>query len=191
MRGLPLQLTIPQPEPEIVPEPISEPEPQIIVIPIYMPEPTTPEPAAEPATPAVDSQQEKKSEVPVKKTTLEIIGPIKGKGLGRKYIASDKVVDESNYIELGIIVRNAEDKILTDVTCVITATDATQNKTINSTGNVTPIYKNGIKKVVHYYPFSYEFKTPGKHVITFVCDGITKEITLEVEKSIDAIDTAQ
>lgn len=77
----------------------------------------------------------------------------------------------ANSINIGAIVRDSNGNALNNVVVAITATDATQNKTLNSTGNVTPTYPGGVKKFVPYYPFSYLFKTSGEHTITFTVEG--------------------
>lgn len=113
-------------------------------------------------------------------STIKIISPIPGKGLGREYKASSQVVDESNYIELGLVVRSDAGQSRNDLQVVITATDSSQNKTLNGTGNETKIYNNGVAEVVSYYPFHYEFKTAGQHTITFSADGLTDHVELTV-----------
>jgi len=113
-------------------------------------------------------------------TTIEIISPIGGKGLGRTYQASPEIVDELNYIEIGAIIRNEDGVVVKDATVVVEATDASQNKELVGTGDLTPIYPNGKKTFVSYYPFHYEFKTSGDHTITFTTNGVSEEVTVTV-----------
>ena len=87
-------------------------------------------------------------------TTIEIISPIAGKGLGRTYTAQPEIIDESNYIEIGIVARTNDGLVHSDLVVTITATDESQNKILNGTGITTKIYKNGIPETVLYYPFS-------------------------------------
>lgn len=112
---------------------------------------------------------------------LEIINPISGKGFeeAKEYLARPEVVDELNYIELGLIVRVDRTEVK-DKSVEIKATDATQNKSFTGTGNLATIYLDGLKKIVSYYPFRYEFKTEGEHVIDFLCEEITEKLTLNV-----------
>ncbi len=114
------------------------------------------------------------------KDSIKVISPINGKGLGRKYVANKEIVDESNYIELGLIVRNDAGESMKDAKAVIEATDEDQNKTLIGTGNVTKIYNGEIPESVYYYPFHYEFKNAGQHTITFTANGMTEVITLDV-----------
>ena len=112
---------------------------------------------------------------------LQIIDPIPGKGRGRQYIANlNGIENESNYIELGLVLRNDDGKPVNNLQVTITATDSTQNKTLNSTGNVKKIYKDGVPELVHYYPFHYEFKTAGTHTITFSANDMQEVVVLEV-----------
>ena len=111
-------------------------------------------------------------------TTIEIISPIPGKGLGRTYTAQAEIVDESNYIELGLICRDGQGNALKTPEVTIVATDTAQNKTLNGTGNVLPIGEKKVK--TPFYPFHYEFKTVGDHTITFTCNGVSDSVTLTV-----------
>ncbi len=117
------------------------------------------------------------------KASLEIVSPIPTKGLGRTYKASSQVIDELNYIYIGLIVRNDAGEPVKDVVVNVTATDGTQNKTLNGTGNVYPRYEGDSKIITPYYPFNYEFKTGGDHTITFTALGMVKSVTLTVAAS--------
>lgn len=140
------------------------PAPAPVQNPTPMPEPT-PAPAPAPSL-----------------ARIEIISPFPGKGLGREYRAATSTApyDESNYIELGAVCYDDEGKVTNTAEVQVTATDASQNKTMANTGNVTPRYVNGVKETIYYYPFHYEFKTAGDHVITFTCGQKTESVTLKV-----------
>ena len=120
-------------------------------------------------------------ETPVSKARIDIISPFPGKGLGRAYKAAPQISDESNYIEIGAVVYDDAGDPTNQPTVTIEATDASQNKQLVQTGNVTPIYVNGEKRVVPVYPFHYEFRTAGTHTIKFTSGGITQEVSVEVQ----------
>lgn len=117
-------------------------------------------------------------------TTIQIFNPYPDKGLGRTYRASDKATDESNYIEVGAIVRDENGNYMKDVVVEVTATDSIQNKTLKGTGDVRKVWKNGIPETVHYYHYYYEFKTSGQHTITFTADGVSESVELSVGEAI-------
>lgn len=112
--------------------------------------------------------------------SIEIFSPISGKGLEKEHYECDKVESEENYIYLGAIIRDNGDA-LQDRKVIVTATDVGQNKTMDSTGNWTKIVRKGDKKHVPFYPFNYEFRTAGKHVITFECEGVKESVELLVK----------
>jgi len=112
--------------------------------------------------------------------SLKIISPIPSKGLGRTYVASPEVINDSNYIELGLVVRNNNGESIKNVLVVIESTDASQNKNLEGTGNITTIYNNGIPETVYYYPYHYEFKTSGVHEITFKSNGMIEMVSVNV-----------
>ncbi len=117
---------------------------------------------------------------------LEVINPITGKGIdGRKFKGKSNakaVLDsESNYIEIGVIARNDAGEAVKDATVTVTATDATQNKTMAGTGTLATIHEGEIKKVVPYYHYHYEFNQPGKHEILFECEKTQEKVKLDVE----------
>ena len=112
---------------------------------------------------------------------LEIINPINNKGLGRVYRANDHIESEENYIELGAVVKDDDDNVLKDVVVFVHATDDSQSKILTGTGNVYPI--RGKKRIqTPYYPFHYQFKSKGKHTITFqiVDTDIEKRVEIMV-----------
>lgn len=117
---------------------------------------------------------------PTSMKSITIISPIAIKGLGRTYLSRPNIKDEFNYVELGLIVRDDNGIPVKNVTVVITATDSSQNKTIDVTGDVTPRYEDGVKIKTPYYHFSYAFKTPGEHSITFTAEGLSKVVNFNV-----------
>lgn len=121
-------------------------------------------------------------EQPKSMKSITIFNPYSNKGTGREYSARSQVKDEQNYIILGLIVRDDSGNEIKNVPVTITATDASQNKTLNGTGDIRKIYIDGIPKTVPYYEFYYEFKTPGDHTITFTAEELTTQITLSVSE---------
>lgn len=123
--------------------------------------------------------------------TIEIISPAFGKGLTHPHKALPKVTynpdgtpvdpaiadafNEDNYVELGGVLRDGDGNIVDTETVKITATDASQNKTLNGTGNYSKEV-NG-----NYYPFHYEFYTPGTHTVTFSAHGVSASVDMQVQ----------
>ena len=89
--------------------------------------------------------------------------------------------DETNYISLGLVIKDDVGKIINNDNVVITTTDSRQNKTIADTGDVTSMYEDGVKIKTPYYPFNYYFMTPGEHTIKFFVNGMTESVNLEVK----------
>ena len=116
--------------------------------------------------------------------TLEIYNPITGKGIDKKHTASLVVENEENYVDIGVVVRDEKGVSLCDRKVVITATDSEQNKTLESTGaeHRNREVNDGHKIPMYYYPFHYEFRTEGKHKITFTCEGVKESVEFQVEK---------
>ena len=127
-----------------------------------------PQPAAEP-------------EAPVQSARIEIVSPMGGKGLGRAYKHSPEIVDESNYIELGAVLFGADGEVNKDASMTITATDGEQSEIKIGTGNIQTYYEAGQRKERHYYHFHYEFKTAGKHTITFSALGVQASVEMDVQ----------
>jgi len=138
--------------------------------------------------------------IPTESAIIEIIDAIPGKGLGRKYIAydwdkfnsenipdSERPVnfvfpDESNSIDLGIIIRDSKRQSVKDATLTIEATDNTQNKELVGTG-ITKKMRNEdgeVSEIASYYPYHYDFKTVGKHTLIFSSGGIEVSVDLDV-----------
>ena len=121
---------------------------------------------------------------------LKIFNPIIGKGVygGRDYVAmqgeehNDK---DTDYVELGCIVRDENGKNLHDLTVEVTCTDDTQDKTLVTTGNVTNVYvgegREATKESVYYYAIHYKLKFTGVHSVTFTCQGASKKKTFNVK----------
>jgi len=110
------------------------------------------------------------------KARIEIINPIATKGLNRPHSTSpnfDQYGNPENEIYIGAVVYGEDGEPTRTAVVEVTTTDASQNKMINGTGNVTPIYVNGQKRQTSFYPFSYEIKTVGEHSITFSTNGLT------------------
>lgn len=92
-------------------------------------------------------------------------------------------ISDDNFINTGIVFMDGQSEdISTDRArsrvVTVTATDSTQNKVINGTGTMsTTLYrKQGPALSGYYYPFTYEFRTPGVHTITFTTEGLSKTI---------------
>jgi len=89
---------------------------------------------------------------------------------------------DQNSIVLGAVCRNDEGNATLRHNVHVTATDKNQNKMIKGTGKDTQGIGAVTKvdgKVVSYYPYKYEFKTVGTHVINFKCQGIEDNITIK------------
>lgn len=111
---------------------------------------------------------------PVPAVSIQIVNPLNGKGLGRDpYIASPVIKDESNYIDIGLVVTNPDGSNNNTATVTVTTSDPSQNKELKGTGTFW-----GNPHNVYYYPFEYQFKTAGDHVITFTCEGVSVSVTV-------------
>lgn len=125
---------------------------------------------------------------PVSKARIVIVSPIEGKGLGRTYKANAEAgqkgatILEENYIHIGAVVYDEEGRRRRDVTVEVSATDSSQNKTIEGTGTQGKALIDGVLTRFNYYPFNYEFKTPGTHTITFSALGISQSVEVEVSE---------
>jgi hypothetical protein len=126
-----------------------------------MPEDTQPAPEAS-------------NSLPVALPTITVVSPIPGKGMGREYVASPEIIDESNYVELGAVLKDGQGNELDMSLMTITATDASQNKSLQGTGNYNV-------RVGKYYPFHYEFHSAGHHVVTFTAEGVSVSVEFDVK----------
>lgn len=159
--------TVVQPMPTVIAQSVPQPQPQTAPAPA----PTQTQAVQEPL-PVIQPK--------VSMASIKIINPFPSKGLGRKYTAQKEVVDDSNYIELGLVCRDDMGRPIKDAVVQVNATDSTQDKTINGTGDITKVYNNGIPEVIHYYAYHYEFRTVGDHTITFSCNGMVEPVTVTV-----------
>lgn len=166
-----------QPAPQ---QPVLIAQPIQITLPPTMPEPTVSQPEPQAA--------------PVSQARLEIFSPLAGKGLGREYVAlrdgynpqdPAEHYDESNYIVIGLVIYDDNGNIGTDrtVPVTVTATDGSQNKTMNGTGVMLGQANGSIPGGTFYYSYSYDFKSSGQHTITFQARGMSKAVTLSVKPS--------
>jgi len=118
-----------------------------------------------------------------KSITLELFSPYQSTSINRKLKKSEKFPDmenESNYVDIGLIVRENGTPIK-DRRVTITATDEANPIEKNGTGTVGKVAINGAYVFVPYYHYHYEFKTSGKHKITFATEGETISVELDVE----------
>lgn len=116
---------------------------------------------------------------------LKIINPIIGKGIfdGRKYLSRKKIKDESNYVELALVIKDENGKFDKTQRVEIIATDDKQNKIHNGAGSLVTIQHKGrgqSKKQAFGYPFHYEFNTPGVHKIEFRVPNLSKSATTTI-----------
>lgn len=185
---LPTEPTVETPDPQnasTTPEPITLPAPtqQQTYIPVIIVQ--SPQ-ATAPIEPEPTTMPKKPKEAPVaQNVTLELFAPMAGNWIkDRQYLAEPQqnLVDEYNYVELGLIVRNEAGEALKDVVVSVHTTDPEQNKEINGTGDVRKIYKDGNPTLTPYYAFTYTFKTVGKHEIIFETNGTAVTQTFEIAK---------
>jgi len=132
----------------------------------------TPQPTVAASAPVINQ--------PMPQAKIEIKNPLPGKGLGRTLKWRATPIDELNEINIGAVVTNPDGSINTTATVEITATDASQNKTLQGTGNVSTFGDPNNPK--GYYPFDYYIKESGLHKITFtVVDlGISADVSINV-----------
>lgn len=117
--------------------------------------------------------------------TIEIIDPIENKGRNRKFIVDADPHNDDSFVYLGAVVRDENGSALRNATVNITATDETQNKIIESTGNQKKAVIDGAKVILPFYPYTYQFRTAGKHTITFECEGVTELVELSAEDTLN------
>lgn len=162
---------------------VQMPTPQII---IQMPQ-AQPSQTPVPSPAPVETIMPTQTTMPSQKS-LEIINHQAGQGLilrpSQKFVATGgDLIDsetERSYLNIGLIVRGDDGKSVKDEIVSITTTDSEQNKELNGSGDITKIVnEDGIKEMVYYYPFHYEFRTTGDHAITFQADGITEVVNIK------------
>lgn len=148
---------------------------QAISVPVYIIQlVTTPEPTPQPQPVATVSAPQV-----MQTPTFEVKNPLPGKGLGRTLKWRATPIDELNEVDLGAVLTNPDGSINSTSVVTVTATDETQNKTLNGTGNTSTFGDPNNPKM--YYPFSYYIKTPGLHKITFTSDlGVSVDVSINV-----------
>ena len=115
--------------------------------------------------------------------TIEIFNPIPGKGKNKAHAHNPKgLEDEEDYVELGLIVRDEQGEAVRDRLVTVAATDSAQNKTMDGTGAYRRVFRNGKRPHTPFYPFHYEFKSEGKHTVTFTCEGVSASVELQADK---------
>lgn len=164
---------------------LSSSTPQTIIVtsglPTSTPTTTIQTPTPQPIPPPQLQQLINPIITPMTNARIEIVSPIGTKGLGRSYLARADIKDEFNYVSIGAIIYNDDGSINRTDEMVITATDATQNKTLEGTGDLwANRYVNGEKQPAYYYTFDYQFKTTGDHTITFTAGALTQSVTINV-----------
>ncbi len=125
--------------------------------------------------------------------TIEFINIIPSKGVNKEHRAANKIKNEDNYIDVGLVVRDDSGNCIADADLTIEVTRGqkiTDQITLKGTGNIIPLVEKGVphylnpKKIkTPYYPFHYEFKQSGKHLFTFRSLGAETSIELIVQGS--------
>ncbi len=158
------------------PEPVPQAAAPIFVAsaPVPVPQPLPPQASTPSPMPEPAQAVEPSNALPVAPPTITVVSPIPGKGLGRDYIASDVIVDESNYVEIGAVLKDGKGNELDTPVMTVTTTDPSQNTTLQGTGNYNV-------RVGKYYPFHYEFHSAGQHTITFSAEGVSVSVEFNVK----------
>jgi len=181
------------PQTTVTPEtPSAEPQtaPQTVYVPVYVYQTQEALPTAGGALPAPLPTQQQTPMEPTAPAQILVKSPLPGKGkLDRKYQARATPLDEINEIYLGAVLVRPDGSVENEADMEITATDASQNKTLEGTGNVSSFGDPNNPK--HYYPFRYEFHTTGEHTITFKALGVETSVTINVESEDARPDPAQ
>lgn len=141
----------------------------------YVVNPATVTPVTEPAT-ATPPTPQQVTQTQKDMLTLEVVNPIDGKGIvdGREYVANPNGDGgDLNSVHIGLVVRDLNGNPINTDEVTVTATDKSQNVVMEGTGTTYMAYINGQPVQTWYYPFNYEFKTPGVHTIQF-SDGSVK-----------------
>ena len=177
---------------EPTPVPVTQPVAEVPVVTapvVTQPQVVTQQPTATPYVPVIIIQQPQTApqetvqpvvvaSKPMELAKIEIKNPIGLKGLGRdlKYRAEPK--DELNEIFIGAVLYNPDGSVNQTERMTVTATDSSQDKILEGTGNMSTF--GDINNPKFYYPFTYQFKTPGVHKITFSALGVTEEVSVNV-----------
>lgn len=115
--------------------------------------------------------------------TLQVFEPITGKGIDKKHTSNTKgEKDESDYIHIGLIVREFGNPVKDKTVVIECNKDEEQNVTLEGTGNIQKMGEKPNRTPVPYYPFTYYFKKTGMHRIKFTCDGEEVTIKLQADK---------
>src|SRR3989338_8332727 len=128
--------------------PVQNVQPQVTQTPV--PQSAAPSTSSTPTTTPIPTT----TTTPVSKARIEIINPIATKGLNRPHSTSpqfDQYGNPENEIYIGAVVYGEDGEPTRAAVVQVTATDTSQNKTINGTGNVTTIYVNGQKYQTPFY----------------------------------------
>ena len=137
------------------------------------PAPTVPTAASAPAPTA-----------PASLARIDVINPIAGKGV-RPGISTKGDMDErgnpSNEVVVGAVVYGDDGQPTDSATVTVAPTDAGQGKTIVGTGDVTPIYVNGERRLVPVYMFTYEVKASGPNEIAFSALGTSGKVGFDAK----------
>ena len=137
------------------------------------PAPTVPTAAAAPVPTA-----------PASLARIDVINPIAGKGV-RQGISTKGDMDErgnpSNEVVVGAVVYGADGQPTDSATVTVAPTDAEQGKTIVGTGDITPIYVNGERRLVPVYMFTYEVKASGPNEIAFSALGASGKVSFDAK----------
>lgn len=88
--------------------------------------------------------------------------------------------DSTNTVELRAVVYKDDGSVDRTALVSVTATDSTQNKQLNGTGNMVTFYtKDGQRHDEYGYVFNYGFTSAGPHTITFsAASGLSTSMTL-------------
>lgn len=121
---------------------------------------------------------------------IVVFSPIGGKGYDRGNVSTSADFDERgqprNEIYIAAIVYGTDGQPSSDATVKIDATGPTDTSPENEshmrygTGNVGPIYVDGQKQIVPYYPLDWTVLTAGTHTVKFSALGLEQQITFEV-----------
>lgn len=146
--------------------------PEIQYVPVYITPVTITQ--QEPILPQIAQSQ------PIKMQTakIEIKNPLPRKGLGRDLKYRSEPLDEASTLNIGAVLYNPDGSINNTAEMVITATDGSQDKTLQGTGDISTF--GDINHPKEYYAFMYDIKTPGVHKITFTALGVSEEVSINV-----------
>lgn len=156
-------------------------EPKTVYVPVYIYQAPTQETAGSaplPTNTSTTMPPEPTPAVPQGVAKIYIKNPLPGKGFkeGREYRYRAEPIDESNEIQVGAILMNPDGSVNNVAVMEVTATDETQNKSINGTGNVSSFGDPNNQQ--YYFPYRYVFTEPGPHTITFRALGAEASINI-------------